>query len=256
MPNTAKIGIDEVELLLVERLRHSPAVRHSVFAKEIGASADTTRRAAKRLDSAGLSKYHHGVSRRLITSVPANITLPTTLVPAKPEVLTAVARLAEKDQAIVLDLNSVSVSLAQHLPAELNALIITNSPVVAASFAEHSQFQVRVIGGQLQNGSFIPLEAEEFRFLKNIRASLCVLGSCYVDLKWITSHSPEEAKLKGAMVHSAAKVVMTVSADTLNRTGPHKISPLKSLSSIVVEKDIPPAKLRAYKTAGIEILRA
>ena len=256
MPNTAKIGIDEVELLLIERLRHNLAVRHSVFAKEIGASADTMRRAAKRLDSAGRSKYHHGVSRRLITSVSADITLPKTLVPAKPEVLAAVARLAEKDQAIVLDLNSVSVSLVQHLPAELNALIITNSPVVAASFAEHSQFQVRVIGGQLQNGSFIPLEAEEFRFLKTIRASLCVLGSCYVDLKWITSHNREEAKLKEAMVRSAAKVVMAVSAKTINRTGPHKIGPLKSLSNIVAEQDIPAAKLRAYKAAGIGILRA
>ncbi|MCA1617784.1 MAG: hypothetical protein LC795_00410 [Acidobacteria bacterium] len=55
---------------------------------------------------------------------------------------------------------------------------------------------------------------------------------------------------------SAAKVVMTVSADTLNRTGPHKISPLKSLSNIVAEQDIPAAKLRAYKAAGIEVLCA
>ena len=257
MINTAKVSREEVKIRLLEHLRRQtePTVRNSIFAREINAKPDTMRRAVKELKAEGIIAYNHGISR-LLPSGQAGVMFAKGLTPMEPEVLVSVAQLAEKHQAIILDLNPVSVSLAQHLPTDLNALIITNSPIVVAAFAEHSQFQIRVIGGQYQKGGCLPLENEEFKFLETIQASLCVLGSCYVDLKWITSHSREDARLKAAMVRSASKVVISVSAESLNMTGPYKIGSLESLTHIVLEDDIPAARLNSYKAADIEILRA
>jgi DeoR/GlpR family transcriptional regulator of sugar metabolism len=228
-------------------------VRTSTIAKDCKVSIATAKRAINKLVVAELVDKFQGGAKS-----PSNFFYtrsPTTPV-VKPQIVGSIAQLVESGQAIMLDSNPLAISLSRHLPLDLFATIYTNSLDVAATFAQHKQVEIRVIGGRLTNGLLVPVEDEEFEFLKSVRAGLCVLGSCYLDRKGITGADREMAKLKSAMISHASKVVLLISADTLDKVGQNIIGPLEILTHVVLQDEVPASRLNPYKSAGVKILHA
>lgn len=175
--------------------------------------------------------------------------------PVEPESVLAIARLVQNDQAIILDRSYLALSLSQHLADDLRAVVVTNSPEVAMTFNEHNQVEVRVIGGHLRNGILIPTSVEEIEFLQMTRSHLCVLGSCSLDSTiGISVSDPEHARVMRAMVANAAKVVTTVSLETLNNAARFIVGPLTKLTHLVVDNTLPNESLKPYMELGITIV--
>ena len=58
-------------------------------------------------------------------------------------------RPAAAGQVILLDSGTTTLEVARHLPPDLEATVITNSPPIAVALAEHPGVEVTVLGGQL-----------------------------------------------------------------------------------------------------------
>lgn len=253
----AKMRRGEVKELALERLRHVSTLRAFSFAREIDVPYITVHRAFGELIAERLArKFHGGISafsppERTLTVSASKTSL------VESSTIKALAQLVRKDQAIILDWSTVTLQLSQHVPADLNVTVITNSPAIAASFSEHQQVKVRMIGGWLHNGGFVPSEKEETKFLEFIHVDLCVLGLCNLDREGrrISTSNPEQAKLRSAMIANASRVAVMVSNDTLDNSAIYTVGLLEKLTHIIPDSTVSDERLQPYKELGINIVR-
>src|SRR5260370_8686607 len=79
-------------------------------------------------------------------------------------------------QVIILDGGTTSLQVAQHLPYNLRATVITHSPPVALALAEYPEIEIVVIGGKLYKHGLVTVGSATFAAFRNILADLCFLG--------------------------------------------------------------------------------
>jgi DeoR/GlpR family transcriptional regulator of sugar metabolism len=147
--------------------------------------------------------------------------------------------------------------VAQHLPYDLRATVVTHSPPVALALAEYPEIEVIMIGGRLYKHELVNVGAATVEAYRNIRADLCFLGisSLHPDVG-ISALDLEEVYVKRAMIASAAEVVALTSAAKLGTAAPYIVGPINDLTYLVTEYPILDEVLAPYKVQGITIIRA
>ena len=160
-------------------------------------------------------------------------------------------------QVIILDGGTTPLQVAQNLPPDLRATVITHSPPIALALAEHPEIEVIMIGGKLYKHELVTVGAATVEAFRNIRADICFLGIASVHPEvGISALDLEEAYVKRAMVKSAAEVVALTSAEKLGTASPYIIGPLSDLTHLVTERSVPNEVLAPYRALGITIVRA
>jgi DeoR/GlpR family transcriptional regulator of sugar metabolism len=158
---------------------------------------------------------------------------------------------------ILLDSGTTTLEVARHLPPDLEATVITNSPPIAVALAEHASVEVMVLGGMLAKGAHSLVGAATIEALRSVRADLLVLGVCSVHPEFgITVVELEESYVKRLMIANAAEVVAVSSADKLGSAGPFVIAPLEELTYLVTEESASVEQLDDYRAAGVEVVLA
>jgi DeoR/GlpR family transcriptional regulator of sugar metabolism len=203
----------------------------------------------------GWVRHEHG--RAIVIATPPAALHALTSVESKvaQSAAEAVAQLIRDDGTIILDGGAFSLQLVQYVPKDSQAIVITNSPVVAIAFSSHPKVVVRMIGGELRGGAVIPIREGEYDILKLSRPYLCVLGLCHLDLKEVTTSDPEEADLRGVMMDQATQVVVPVSIESLGSKSNFLVGPLKKITHIIPDSSVPNKKLKPYENLGIKIIR-
>ena len=121
---------------------------------------------------------------------------------------------------ILLDSGTTTLEVARHLPPDLEATVITNSPPIAVALAEHPSVEVIVLGGMLAKDAHALVGAATIEALRPVRADVLVLGLCSLHPEvGITVVELEESYVKRAMIANAAEVVAVSSADKLGSAG-------------------------------------
>ena len=242
---------------IMQTLQREGKVYASELSKAMHVSEDTIRRDLRELASAGmLQRVHGGALPR--SPATASFTERQQQAPeAKAAIAQAAIRLIHQDQVIILDGGTTPLQVAQQLPPDLRATVITHSPPIALALAEHPEIEVIVIGGKLYKHELVNVGAATVEAFRNIRADLCILGigSLHPEVGISTSNL-EEAYVKRAMIASAAEVVALTSAEKLGTAAPYIIGPLSDLTHIVTERSVPDEVLAPYRALGITLLRA
>src|SRR6266849_5134117 len=176
---------------------------------------------------------------------------------AKAAIAQAAVRLIRQDQVIILDGGTTLLQVAQHLPHDFRATVITRSPPVALALAEHPEIEVIVIGGKLYKHELVTVGAATVEAFRTMRADVCFLGigSLHPEVG-ISTLDLEEAYVKRAMIASAAEVVALTSAEKLGTAAPYIIGPLSDLTHLVTERSVPDEVLAPYRALGITVVRA
>ncbi len=242
---------------ILRTLQNEGKVLASDLSKTLHVSEDTIRRDLRELATAGvLQRVHGGALPRL----PANsgFTARQQHMPeAKAALAQAAIQLIRQDQVIILDGGTTLLQVAQHLPADLHATVITNSPPIALALADHPTVEVIMAGGKLYKQELVTIGVETVETFRNIRADICFLGvgSVHPDVG-ISTLSLEEAYVKRAMIASAAEVVALTSAEKLGTAAPYIVGPLTDLTHLVTERSVVSEALALYRASGITIIRA
>lgn len=242
---------------IVQTLQREGRVEASELSKTFHVSEDTIRRDLRELAAAGeLLRVHGGALPR--SPVGVSFTVRQQQAPeAKATIAQAAIKLIRQDQVIILDGGTTPLQVAQHLPPDLRATVITHSPPVALALAEQPEVEVIMIGGKLNKHQLVNVGAATVEAYRNIRADLCFLGisSVHPDVGISTSNL-EEAYVKRAMIASAAEVVALTSAEKLGTAAPYIVGPISDLTHLVTERSVPDEVLAPYRAQGISIIRA
>jgi DeoR/GlpR family transcriptional regulator of sugar metabolism len=248
---------EERRRLILERLRRDGNVVAAELSSSLDVSVDTVRRDLRELSEAGLLRRVHGGALPAAVGARPYSVRREQAPAAKAAIARATSRLVRPGQVILLDSGTTTLEVARHLPPDLEATVITNSPPIAVALAEHASVEVMVLGGMLAKGAHSLVGAVTIEALRSVRADLLVLGVCSVHPEFgITVVELEESYVKRLMIANAAEVVAVSSADKLGSAGPFVIAPLEELTYLVTEESASVEQLDDYRAAGVEVVLA
>jgi DeoR/GlpR family transcriptional regulator of sugar metabolism len=237
-------------------LRRDGKVVAKSLSDVLGTSEDTIRRDLRELASEGLLQRVHGgalPASPTAASFAARRELAST---AKRAIARAAARLVRPGQVVLLDGGTTNVQVAELLPADLEATIVTNSPPLAAALADHPRVEVIVLGGRLDKHSAVTLGEATLEALGMVRPDLYLLGVCSLHPEiGVSTRNLEEAYLKRAMIACAAETVALASPEKLNTAAPYVVGPLTELSEILTDRAVPDDVLAPYRALGLTVTR-
>lgn len=243
--------------LILERLAREGKVVATELSAALDVSPDTVRRDLRELADAGLLRRVHGGGLPAAVGARPYAVRRKQAPAAKEAIARATSRLIRSGQVLLLDAGTTTLAVARHLPAGLEANVITNSPPIAVALAEHPTVEVTMLGGPLAKDAQAVVGAAAVEALHSIRADVLLLGVCSLHPEiGITVMDLEESYVKRAMIKSSAEVVAVSSADKLGSAGPYVVAPLEELTHLVTERSVPPATLDAYRELGIEVVLA
>lgn len=248
---------DERRQTILARLQASGRVLAADLSAELGVSADTVRRDLRELDEAGLLRRVHGGALPRRGHAEPFAERRRQAPAAKASIARRAAACARDGQVIVLDGGTTTLEVAQALPAELRATVVTTSPPIALALADHPGLEVTVVGGTLRPRSLVTVGAAAVQTLRAVRADLLFLGVCGLHPEiGITVPDIEERHVKAAMIDGAAEVVALADADKLGAAMPFVVAPLRRVTHLATDAAPGDPALDPYRALGLEILHA
>jgi DeoR/GlpR family transcriptional regulator of sugar metabolism len=248
---------EERRQVILDRLRRDGRVVAAEVSSSLAVSPDTVRRDLRELAEAGLLRRVHGGALPATVGARSYAARLEQAHDAKAAIARATCRLLRQGQVILLDSGTTTLEVARHLPPELEATVITNSPPIAVALAEHPGVEVIVLGGALVKEAQALAGAATIEALRSVRADVLVLGVCSLHPEiGITVLELEESYVKRAMIANSAEVVAVSSAEKLGSAGPYVIGPLEELTYLVTEEAASAEQLADYRAAGVEVVFA
>lgn len=246
----------ERRLHILGTLQREGKVVSSELSATLGVSEDTIRRDLREMGQAGLLHRVHGGALPRSPTNPSYTARQRLAPPAKTAIAQAAARLVLAGQVVIVDGGTTTLQVAQHLPLDLRATIITNSPPVAIALAGHPGLDVVVIGGRLFKDSLVAIGAATVTALQSIRADLYIMGvaGLHPDLG-IGVLDLEEAQVKRTMIAGASEVMAVASAEKLGTATPYLVGPASDLTYLVTESGVPDEMLAPYRALGITVVQ-
>jgi len=248
---------EERQQQILESLRQDGKVLASELSQRLQISEDTVRRDLRELGDSGLLLRVHGGALPRSPAMAPYATRRAQSPAAKAAIAAAAARLVRPGQVVILDGGTTTLQVAAHLPRDLVATVITNSPPIAVALADHPCVEVILTGGRLLKTSLVTVGTATVETLRGIRADILFLGVCslHPDVG-ISTTDLEEAYIKRAMIASAAEVVALAAAEKLGTAAPYVVGPLAQLTHLVTEASVPAEVLAPYRAAGLTLVLA
>lgn len=227
------------------------------LSRTLGVSDDTIRRDLDALAEMGLLRRVHGGALR---SAPVNENYnarQAAATAAKQSIARATAALIRPGQVVILDGGTTSLAVAQNLPDDLKATVITTSPPVATALAAYPGIEVITIGGKLYRYAMVAVGAHTVEALREIHADICILGILAMHPEvGISVIDREEAAVKQAMIAGSADVIAPTTTDKLGTVAPFIVSPPSALTHLITENGVSEETLAPYRLAGLTIIQA
>lgn len=224
----------------------------SDISRSLDISEDTIRRDLRDLDESGLLLRVHGGALPRSTTPPAYTTRAAQATGIKESMAAATVKRLQHGQVILLDGGTTALRVAQHLPPDFKATVVTHSIPAMVALAAHPMIEVILLGGRLFKDSLVAVGAQTVTTLRALRADVCILGvtAIHPDVG-ISASDYEETLVKQAMVSSATEVIALAAADKLGKAEAFIAARLDQITILVTEPSVPEDVLTAYRAHGI-----
>jgi len=224
------------------------------LSKHLNVSSDTIRRDIKELSAQKLLKEVRGGAIPHAPG-PHDLKERAQFASRQKQIMAKKAvQLLKEGQVVLLDSGTSTLAVASILPKDFKLTVITNSFPIVSMLEERKDVEVFFAGGRLFRDSLITTGHDSINFFEGLRADICFLGICSIDLELgITGHHYEECAVKKAMIKSSGKVVALATPEKLNTAEAFHIADIQALNGMITsspELDL----LKPYKKAGIEIM--
>ncbi|MBD2304608.1 DeoR/GlpR transcriptional regulator [Chroococcidiopsis sp. FACHB-1243] len=241
---------------ILDILRRDQKVLSSELSTALNVSEDTIRRDLRELAESGLLQRVHGGALLASPAIASYADRQKQAPKEKEAIARAAAKLVCPGQVVILDGGTTTLQVACHLPLDLQATVVTNSPPIAVALADHPYIEVVMLGGQLYKKAIVNVGAATIEALRMIRADLCMLGVCSLHPEiGISVTNLNEAHVKRAMIAGAAEVVGLATAAKLDTAASYVVESIHALTYLVTAPTVSDRVLAAYKDLGLAIVR-
>lgn len=242
---------------ILDNLRETGAVVAKDLSEELGVSEDTIRRDLRELASEGLLQRVHGgalPASPAVGNFAARLNLATD---EKKMIGRAAAAMIRPGQVIILDGGTTALQIARHLSAQFAVTVVTHSPTIAVELVDHPSVEVILIGGRLFKHSVVAVGAPAIENIARIRADTYFMGVTGIHAEaGLTTGDFEEAHVKRALSASAAEIIVLASSEKLNAVSPYVITPISSITGMIVASTVNRKTLAPFSRLNITITKA
>jgi DeoR/GlpR family transcriptional regulator of sugar metabolism len=222
--------------LLLSRLRADRKLVARELADELGLSEDSVRRDLRELAAAGLCQRVYGGAVP-ISAANVNYRSRASVEPeSKRRIAARAVRLIRPGDRVILDGGTTTLAVAQALPHDLAATVITHSPTIAAALVDHPTVEILLLGGRIYKHSAVACGAATVEAAQAITADLFLLGVTGVHPDHgLTTGDPEEAAMKRALAARAADTYALASAEKVGAVSAYKVLDLDAVTAVVTD---------------------
>lgn len=248
---------DQRKQHILNVLRRDGQVVAKILSQELGLSEDTIRRDLRELAQEGLLQRVHGGALPASPAVADFAGREQIQVESKVEIGRAAAQLIKNGQVVMLDGGTTAVQVVRHLPANLQATIVTHSALIAVELVNHPNIEVILIGGRLFKHSVVSVGAAAIEAISRIRADVYFMGVTGIHPEaGLSTGDLEEAYVKYALHKQAAETFVLASREKLGAASQYIVAPLSDVSGLIIERAVPEEILVPYVEMGLSIVQA
>jgi DeoR/GlpR family transcriptional regulator of sugar metabolism len=247
----------ERKRLIVESIGRDGRVVAAELSQRFDVSEDTIRRDLRELAAEGLLHRVHGgalPNAPVVQSYAARV----GQAPAeKAAIAHAAAGLVRSGQVIAIDGGTTPLQVAEHLPRDLRATIVTHSLPVLTALAGREGLELIAIGGRIMGDTLVAVGPAAVDAYRSIHADVCILGVAGIDTSaGLTALNSDEAMVKRAMARGARQVVAVAAADKLGTAGPFVVDSIDRITDLVTDRAASPEALQQFEVAGLRVITA
>jgi len=240
---------------LLDRLRTDGRLVAKDLAVELGVSEDSVRRDLRDLAAAGLCQRVYGGALPVSPAVADYATRQAVETESKRRVAAAAATLVLPGSTVILDGGTTALAVAQALPRDLRATVVTHSPTVAVALADHVDVEVFLLGGRLFRHSMVTCGAAAVEAAQAVTAEVFLLGVTGVHHEaGLTTGDADEAAMKRALARRAADTYVLASAEKLGTASRFSVLPLTAVSGVVTDAAPDESAVRQLLEAGARLV--
>jgi DeoR/GlpR family transcriptional regulator of sugar metabolism len=248
---------DERRRRLLDLLALDGKILATAASAVLGVSEDTIRRDLNDLARSGMVRRVHGGALPLTPAAGSF----DSRAEMRPEAKAALGRMAagliRPGEVVLLDGGTTMLAVAEALPQDLRATIVTPSLPAALALTRHPSVEVVLLGGRVDKGDQATVGTSVLAALEGLRADLCLLGVCSLDVEaGLGAMDHEEALVKRRMAACSARVAAAVTADKFGTAAPFPILPIGQLNALITERAADAALLAACRRAGLTLMLA
>jgi len=245
----------ERQNLILEQLLYKSRVLSSELSVELKVSEYTIRRDLNELSQEGkILKVHGGA---LATSQHLFSFHEQDILDHEKKLIIAKKALSliKNNDVLFIGGGTTNLELVNVLPKNLNVTIFTYSLPVAMRLSEHPKADVILFGGKLMKNAQIVIGPDMMSEIGNIRADLCFLGVCGIELnQGVTEIDWEVAQLKRKIISVSDQNVLLTTSEKINTRHRFMVSDLQNISTLVTEIEPTERIFQEYIRRGVSIL--
>lgn len=242
---------------ILESIGRDGRVVAAELSQRFNVSEDTIRRDLRELASEGLVHRVHGGALPNAPVVQSYAARAGQAHAEKAAIAQAAAALAENGQVIAIDGGTTPLQVAERLPRDLRATIVTHSLPVLSALAGREGLELIAIGGRIMGDTLVAVGPTAVDAYRAIHADLCILGVAGLDvIAGLTALNADEALVKHAMAQGARRVVAVAAADKLGTAGPFVVDPITRITDLVTDRAASEEILQLFRSAGLRVITA
>lgn len=137
---------------------------------------------------------------------------------------------------IVLDAGTTTLTMARILPLGTSLTVITPSPLVAVTVAEHSDAKVVMIGGELARYSMVASGSLAIETVQHLAADAFFMGVTGVDpARGLTTGNLDDAVTKRAIAARCSQTFVLASEEKIGATSHFPVLDFDAVTEIIVD---------------------
>ena len=248
---------EERQQRIVEMVRREGKALASELSELLEVSEDTIRRDLRDLAEMGRLQRVHGGALLASPGTARYEVRRKEHIQGREAIARAALQLFRPGQVIIMDGGTSTLQVAQQIPYDLQVTVITNSPPIALALSEHEKAEVILLGGRFYKEALVTVGVETVEALSTFQADLCLLGVCSLHPEiGVTVVNLEEVYVKRTMIARSAEVVALVTAEKFSTAAPYVVGPLREITHLITEAEVPGEVLEPYEALGITVIRA
>ena len=221
---------------ILEALARGEAVSAAKLAADYAVSEDAIRRDLRKLAAEGLCEKVYGGALPVAPSAQPVSVRTTEDVERKEALVKAALSLIRPRDCLFLDVGSTNIILAEHLPANLELTVVTNSVPVIAKLIGRKGLNLFSLGGAVNADVGGTTGSQAIKALENFQFDLTFLGTCGLCRQTgVSAFDAADADVKRAVVHNSRRVAILATREKLGTRLPHRILPFDRIDCLVLE---------------------
>lgn len=221
---------------LLEILDRDGRVVAKTVAQELGVSEDSIRRDLRELADAGKLVRVYGGALPIPPADRPVSERHTLATDSKQRVARRAVELIPPASTLVLDAGTTALAMARILPRGAGLTVITPSPAVALSVAEHSDARVIMVGGELARYSMVASGPLAMEAVQHLSADVFFLGVTGIDpVHGLTTGNIDDAVTKRALAARCTTTYVLGSEEKIGAASHFPVLPFDAVSGIIVD---------------------